>query len=194
MAGKYMQRQLLTFAVVLLLSPATQLLGADVEKVDNFTLTDYNGKKHSLSDYKEAKAIVLMFIATRCPVSNAYNERMAALYSDYAQKGVAFLGINSNKTEGVEEVKKHAEEHGLLFPILKDVNNIIANKLEATVTPEIYVLDANFDVLYHGSIDDSRRPDQVKSHSLRKALDEILAGKQVSEKVTKAFGCTIKKV
>ena len=81
-----------------------------------------------------------------------------------------------------------------MFPILKDENNVIADKLEASVTPEIYVLDTNFNVLYHGSIDDSRRPDQVKSNSLKKALDEILASEQVSEKETKAFGCTIKKV
>ncbi|OGC07516.1 hypothetical protein A2V82_08940 [candidate division KSB1 bacterium RBG_16_48_16] len=194
MTVNYVQRRFLTLVITLLFSISTQLLAADAGRVENFTLADYKGEKHALSDYKEAKAIVLMFIATRCPVSNAYNERMAALYEDYTQKGVAFVGINSNKTESVDEVKKHAAENGLLFPILKDENNVIADKLEASVTPEIYVLDTNFNVLYHGSIDDSRRPDQVKSNSLKKALDEILASEQVSEKETKAFGCTIKKV
>ena len=83
-----------------------------IKKVENFTLQDYNGTKHSLTDYKSAKAIVLMFIATQCPVSNAYNDRMVHLYSEYTAKGIAFVGINSNKQETVEEIKKHATEHG----------------------------------------------------------------------------------
>ncbi|MFQ5709807.1 MAG: thioredoxin family protein [bacterium] len=163
-------------------------------KVEDFTLADYNGVQHALSEYKDAKAIVLMFIATRCPVSNAYNERMAALYQDYQSAGIAFVGINSNKQEDVEEIKKHAQDQGLEFTILKDKNNVIADKLQASVTPEIYVLNSDFDILYHGRIDDSRREKKVKSRDLRTVLDEILAGKPVSVSRTKAFGCTIKRV
>jgi thiol-disulfide isomerase/thioredoxin len=66
-------------------------------KVDNFSLKDYNGKSHSLDDYKKSKAIVLIFVSTQCPVSNAYNERMAGLQKKYGSKDVAFLGINSTK-------------------------------------------------------------------------------------------------
>jgi peroxiredoxin len=165
-----------------------------VKKVENFTLEDYNGTKHSLSDYKSSKAIVLMFIATRCPVSNAYNERMVNLYKEYASKGVAFVGINSNKQETVEEIKKHANEHGFSFPILKDDNNVLADKFAASVTPEIFVLNRKLEVLYHGRIDDSRRASDVKSEDLRTALDEILTGKPVAVAETKAFGCTIKRI
>ena len=67
------------------------------KKVENFTLEDCNGVKHSLVDFKSSKAIVLMFIATQCPVSNAYNVRMVELQKDYSSRGVAFVGINSNK-------------------------------------------------------------------------------------------------
>src|SRR3989338_5089299 len=74
-----------------------------LKKVEDFTLEDYDGVKHSLSDFKDSKAIVLMFIATQCPVSNAYNERMVSLYDDYKSKGVTVLGINSNKEESVNE-------------------------------------------------------------------------------------------
>ena len=163
-------------------------------KVENFTLKDYNGVEHSLSDYKDSKAIVLMFISTQCPVSNAYNGRMNDLYADYHGKNVSFIAINSNKAETIEDIKQHAEQQGFKFPILKDWKNVIANRLGATVTPEIYVLDPGFEILYHGRIDNSRRIKDVTTHDLREALDEILASKAVTVSSTKAFGCTIKKV
>lgn len=163
--------------------------------VENFSLNDYNGNKISLADYKDSKAIVLMFISTQCPVSNAYNERMASLYSDYNGKKIAVIGINSNKAETPVDIKEHAQEHKFGFPILKDVNNIIADKLQANHTPEIFVIHpSTLAVLYHGRIDDQQREAKVQSKDLRAALDEILAGKSVSTKETKAFGCSIKRV
>ena len=164
------------------------------EKYEGFTLTDYNGNKHSLSDYTESKAIVIMFIATQCPVSNAYNSRMEKIYKDYKDKEITFLGINSNKAEDVSEIKEHAKDNGLTFPILKDEQNIIADEFKASYTPEIYVLSNKFELLYHGRIDNSRRESEVNSKDLRNALDEILGGKKVSNPETKAFGCTIKRI
>ena len=73
------------------------------KKVDDFTLTDYNGKTYTLSADKDSKAIVIMFISTRCPVSNSYNDRMSALYKDYLPKGVSFIAINSNSQEDIQE-------------------------------------------------------------------------------------------
>ena len=64
------------------------------DKYEGFTLTDYEGNKHSLSDYSESKAIVIMFIATKCPVSNDYNSRMEKVFNDYKEKEQTFLGIN----------------------------------------------------------------------------------------------------
>ena len=180
-------------AVGLLVSPALRA-GGELKKVSDFTLEDYNGVKHSLSVFKSSKAIVLMFIATQCLVSNAYNERMVALQKDYADKGVTFIGINANKQESSDDVKNHAKAHGFVFPILKDWNNLIADKLGASVTPETYVLNSNFEVLYHGRIDDSQRENKVSSKDLRNALDLVLQGKRVPVNETKAFGCSIKRV
>ena len=163
-------------------------------KAENFKLKDYNDKEYQLSDFKNSKATVVMFIATQCPVSNAYNTRMAQLYADYKDKEVTFLGINSNVQEGVDEIKDHAKSNKLDFIILKDHKNVIADKFEASFTPEIYVLNGNSEILYHGRIDDSRRESDVKSKDLRTTLDEILSGKKVSTPETKAFGCTIKRV
>ena len=164
------------------------------DKVKDFSLKDYTGKTHTLSQYKDKAAIVIIFVSTRCPVSNAYNKRMAALYNDYASKNVAFLGINSNRKETVTEIRQHAQKHGLPFPILKDEKNVIADQFGATVTPEVFVLSKDLTVLYHGRIDDSQRPANVKRRDLRKALDEMLAGKELSNAETKAFGCSIKRI
>ena len=163
-------------------------------KIQNFTLPDYDGKMHSLTDYKDSKAIVIIFIATECPVSNAYNSRMENLYKEYESKGVAFIGINSNKAESVERMKEHAEENGLTFTILKDKNNVVADDLDASVTPEVYVINNNFELLYHGRIDNSKNEKDVETQDLKNALDEILSGKEVTTNATKAFGCTIKRV
>jgi peroxiredoxin len=188
----YKKLILLNAAVLILISSlyAFPLL----KKVDNFTLKDYNGKEHSLADYKKSKAIVLIFVSTECPVSNAYNSRMAELYRNYKDKDVQFLGINSNKAEKNNDIKEHAEENNLEFPILKDEGNKIADKLNASVTPEVYLLNSNLEILYHGRIDDSQKEKNISEKDLSKALDEVLAGKKVSKTNTKAFGCTIKRV
>jgi peroxiredoxin len=163
-------------------------------KIDDFALADYNGNNHSLSDFKDSKAIVIMFVATECPVSNDYNSRMESLSKKYSQKEIAFIGINSNKAESVEMIKEHAEDKGLTFTILKDEKNIIADKFSASFTPEAYVLNSDFNVIYHGRIDNARDESEVVTKDLENALNEILAGKEVSKKETKAFGCTIKRI
>ncbi len=164
------------------------------QKAPAFALKDAQGKEHSLAGALDAKEVVVMFIATRCPVSNSYNDRMVALYRDYAPKGIAFLAINSNKQEGVEEIRDHAKTHGFEFPVLKDGGNQVANAYGAQVTPEIFVIDPGGIVRYHGRIDDSMRPEEVHESDLRMALDALLAGKAVPRAETKAFGCSIKRV
>jgi peroxiredoxin len=164
------------------------------KKAENFSLKDFNGMVHSLSDYKNSKAIVLMFIATQCPVSNAYNSRMVKLYDEFSKKDIAVIGINSNEQENVNEIKDHANKNGFKFPVLKDVNNVVADKFGAGHTPEIFVLNSNYEILYHGRIDDSRDESGVGSRDLASALNEILSGRPVSNPETKAFGCTIKRV
>lgn len=185
-----------TLVAVLLLGIvfSNLILAGELKKAESFSLKDYNGKLHSLSDYKNSKAIVLIFVSTQCPVSNAYNERMARLYSQFKDKNVKIIGINSNKAETAEEIKKHAVEKNLQFAILKDENNIVADKFEASSTPEAYVLNNDLEVVYHGRIDDNRKAEDVHSSDLSVAINEVLANKAVSNPKTKAFGCSIKRV
>jgi peroxiredoxin len=164
------------------------------KEAPSFSLKDADGKEHSLGDYRKRKFTVVMFIATQCPISNAYNERMVALDKDYASKDVAFVGINSNKQESIDEIKEHSAKHGFTFDVLKDWNNVVADAYGAQFTPEIFVLDGKGILRYHGRIDDSRNPDNITTHDLRETLDALLAGKAAPRPETKAFGCTIKRV
>ena len=170
--------------------PAPPAIGATI--VD-FTLPDVNGKDHSLASLKGQHGTVLIFVAVQCPVSNAYNERMEKLAQDYKTRGINVVGINANSTESAAEVKKHAAEKGLTFPILKDNGNKIADSLGASRTPEAYFLDAGNKLIYHGRIDNSRDMSQVNSSELREALDLTLAGKPVAKTTANAFGCSIKR-
>ncbi|MDT7689835.1 MAG: hypothetical protein QOJ70_953 [Acidobacteriota bacterium] len=161
--------------------------------VSDFALPDADGHAHSLASLKGKAATVLIFVATRCPVSNAYNERMRKLADDYRARGVNVVGINANSTETAAEVKEHAANKGFTFPVLKDSGNVIADRFDAQVTPEAYVIDASGKLVYHGRIDNSRSGDSVTSNDLRDALDAVLAGKPVEHPEAKAFGCSIKR-
>ena len=185
---------LVSLIFAIFISTATCADHPSPDKIENFTLPDYNGKMHSLSDYKSSKATVIIFVSTECPVSNAYNSRMENLYKEYSPKSVSFLGINSNKAESMEDMKKHAEENGLTFTILKDKDNVVADEFDASVTPEVYVVNSEFNVLYHGRIDNSKNESEVETQDLKNALDEILSGKDITKNATKAFGCSIKRI
>jgi peroxiredoxin len=164
------------------------------DTISDFSLPDVNGAAHSLSSLKGKSGTVLIFISVQCPISNAYNERMAKLAQDYSARGVNVVGINSNVTEPSEAVKKHAAEHQLSFPILKDNGNKIADLFDAQHTPEAFLLDANNKLVYRGRIDNAKNESAVSSNDLRDAMDEVLAGKPVSKSEAKAFGCSIKRV
>jgi len=171
--------------------PAPPVIGT---LIDDFKLPDFDGKEHSLNSLKGAKGTVLIFIATKCPVSNAYNDRMEKLAEDYKIKGFNVIGINSNNTEPASEVKSHAAEKHLAFTILKDDGNKIADRLGATRTPEAYLLDASGKLVYHGRIDNSQKIEAITSNDLREALDALLGGKPIQKTTSVAFGCSIKRV
>jgi len=165
------------------------------EEVPSFALKNYDGKAYSLDTIKKQnKFTVLMYIATECPVSNAYNERMVKLYDTFTKRGVAFVGINSNKQETIDAISSHSKERGFKFPVLKDPQNKIADTYGAQVTPEVFVINPQGKLLYHGRIDDNRNLAKVTSNDLADALEKLLAGKELTLTEPRAFGCTIKRV
>ncbi len=162
----------------------------------DFSLTGLDGKPVVLADaLKSHKAVVVLFVATKCPYSNAYNERMKQMAESYEKQGVLFVGINSNTSEPEAEAREHARKHGHSFPIAKDPGNKVADLYDAKRTPEAFVVTPDGRLRYHGRIDDnSEDAGRVTSPDLKNALDAILAGKPVQSAETKAFGCTIKRV
>ncbi|MCE9599615.1 MAG: redoxin domain-containing protein [Spirochaetia bacterium] len=189
--------RLVLFALVTLFTADLLAAPSVGNRVPDFTLPEASGA--SSYDLKKAiaknKFTVILFIATRCPYSNAYNDRMAKLPARFAGKGVEFVGINSNKTEPNAEIVKHARKNGFAFPVLKDEANRVADQYDAKKTPEVFVIDSQGILRYHGRIDENYEDaSAVKSPDLDNALNALLANKTVSAPTTKAFGCSIKRI
>ena len=165
-------------------------------RVADFTLTDVIADKPvSLGDYKAKKAVVVVFIGTECPINNAYMPRLAELAKAYADKGVQFLAVNSNCNDTPAVIAGHAKKNDLPFPVLRDPANVVADQFGAKRTPEVFVLDAERRVVYHGRIDDQfgvgYKREAPTRRDLADALDEVLAGKSVSRPSTTPAGCFI---
>jgi len=189
----------LFFALLLssfMLRPATD--GYEVgDKAADFKLKNTDGKMVSLADNKAAKGYIVVFTCNTCPYAKAYESRIVALNTKYAQLGYPVVAINPNDAATVPgdsyaamQTKKYA------FPYLQDESQQVAKTYGATRTPHLYVLtrqDKNFVVSYIGAIDDnSEDPKLVKTKYVENAMTEILAGKPASTNSTKAIGCTIK--
>jgi peroxiredoxin len=164
------------------------------EKPENFELTATDGKRHSLHLKEAPKATAVFFVSARCPISIRYDGRMIGFAKEYQEKGIRFIGINSNDPEPMEVVDEHAKRVGYPFPVVKDPNNVIADKWGAQVTPEVFLLDQKGVLQYHGRIDDQLAERKVTSPDLKNALEAVLAGKKPEKPETKASGCDIKRV
>jgi len=163
------------------------------EKVTGFHLTDSEGKLHALEDY-EGKIVVLEFWSFKCPVSLAYDDRVAALLSRYGNRGVVVLGIASNKDESAVEVKRNAENLHLPYPVLMDPESSLADRLGATHTPSVAILDGTGVLRYRGAIDNDKRDDERgRIPYAAEALDALLSGQPLPMAETKVFGCSIKR-
>jgi peroxiredoxin len=160
--------------------------------LDSFSLSDTNGKTQTLNDMKGINGAVIIFVSAQCPVVRGYNERMNQIAADYKAKGINVIGINSNSTEDWDTVKAHAEQT-YKFPVLIDKGNILADKLGANVTPEVFYVDAKNVLLYHGAIDNDRSGQNVTAPYLRTAFEASLSGKKIARTSANAFGCSIKR-
>ena len=164
--------------------------------VADFTLADVTADTPvSLADFKAKKAVVVAFIGTECPINNAYMPRLAELAKAYADRGVQFLAVNSNCNDAPAVIAGHAKKNDLPFPVLRDPANVVADRFGAKRTPEVFVLDAERRVVYDGRIDDQfgvgYKREAPTRRDLADAIDEVLAGKPVSQPSTAPAGCFI---
>ena len=163
----------------------------------DFKLPAIDGKNYSLNDFTLKKALIVIFSCNHCPYVQAYEDRIIEIQKIYS-KDVQVVAINSNDLEdypddSFDNMKDRAQIKGFNFPYLRDDSQTVAKAYGATHTPEIFLFDNERKLAFHGKIDDNWQDQKsVKSKYLRNAIDELLAGKQISVPETFTIGCTIK--
>jgi peroxiredoxin len=164
-----------------------------------FALPDAAGNLVSLSDFEEAKTLVVVFMCNHCPFVKHVIDGLVKLAKEYQSRGVAFVGINANDVDEFpedrpEKMAEFAREKGIAFPYLYDETQDVAKQYHAACTPDFFVFDENRRLVYRGQMDDSRPGSNVPvtGVDLRAALDAILAEEPVPEEQKPSMGCNIK--
>jgi peroxiredoxin len=166
----------------------------------DFELPDVmSGAKVKLSYFKGKNALLVMFICRHCPFVKHIDKQLAALGHDYGGKGVGVVAISSNDAENYPEdtpakLKDMGEKLDFNFPLLYDESQKVAHAYKAACTPDFFLFDADFKLVYRGQLDASRPGNQepVTGKDLRDAIDAVLAGEPVSENQHVSTGCNIK--
>ncbi len=165
----------------------------------DFSLPDFNGKMFSLGDFKEKRALLVMFICNHCPYVKHIRQELGKFHQEYKNKGLAIAGINSNDVanypdDSPAQMKKMAAGNDWQFPYLLDETQEIGKKYRAACTPDFFLYDKERKLRYRGQFDDSR-PDSgkpVTGKDLRAAVDAVLTGRPVSKDQRPSMGCNIK--
>jgi peroxiredoxin len=166
----------------------------------DFALTNVvTGKPISRDDFRGKKALLVMFICAHCPYVKHINEGLAALGNDYADRSIAIVAISSNDVtthpaDSPAGLKQQAETFGFVFPYLYDETQAIAHSYKAACTPDFFLFDGGFRLVYRGQFDSSRPGSgiPVTGQDLRAAIDLVLAGKPVPVEQRPSIGCNIK--
>jgi len=166
----------------------------------DFALTDVvTGNTVRREEFRGQRALLVMFICAHCPYVKHINEGLAALGKDYAGKSIAIVAISSNDVnthpaDSPAGLKQQADANGFEFPYLYDESQAVAHAYKAACTPDPYLFDADFKLVYRGQYDDSRPGNgiPVTGKDLRAAIDLVLAGKPVPVDQKPSIGCNIK--
>ena len=188
-------------AITLLGGPACQAVDSSAmdaaprQVIDDFSLPTAGDRTVSLSRDPSVRLHVLCFLGTECPLARVYGPRLQRMSAEFEDRGVEFIGINSNVQDSMDDLKRYVEEHGIEFPVAKDHDRQVALNAGATRTPEVFVIDRTGSIRYQGRIDDQYQPGAArpdpKRHDLRDAINELLSGTKVSFPRTTAVGCLI---
>ncbi len=185
----------LALSLALVVGGIAQAVDIDPSKLKAIDLVDYRGKTWTLDEFKDNKILVVAFLGTECPLAKLYAERLQTLSAKYSDQGVEVIGVMSNRQDSLEEIASFANRQKLEYVILKDAGNKFADTLHAKRTPEVYLYDNKRELRYAGRIDDqygiSHARDEPRRKDLQMAIDELLAGKEVSQPRTESAGCII---
>ena len=165
-----------------------------------FSLVDaVSGRTVSLTDFREAPALLVMFICNHCPFVKHVAAELARLGDDYLPKGVAIVAINSNDVaahpdDAPDKMKAEAQARGYKFPYLFDETQAVAHAYNAACTPDFFLFDKQQKLAYRGQLDGSRPGNDVAvaGRDLRTALNQLLAGEFVPAEQRASLGCNIK--
>jgi thiol-disulfide isomerase/thioredoxin len=157
---------------------------------------DVDGVEHRQAEWESKRAVVVFFTTTECPLSNGYIPEMNRLEKEYAPRNIAFYAVEVDTTIADRDIRKHAKDFGIAYPVLIDKRQTLVRLAGATATPEVAVFSNLGKVLYLGRIDNrvedfDQRRNVVTEHDLRDALDAVLAGRPVPRAATKVVGCAI---
>lgn len=158
-----------------------------------FTLKDESGTEHNLADLK-GKVVVLEWTNPDCPyVVMHYQEKttMKDLQAKYAEQGVVWIAVNSTDYNKPEDSQKWAKANGMVYRTLQDSEGKVGRMYGAKTTPHMYIIDREGKLAYMGGIDDGPKS-AAPGGFVATALDEVIAGKPVSNASTKPYGCTVK--
>lgn len=170
------------------------------KEIKNFKLKNVNNKMVSLSDYKDAKGFIVVFTCNKCPMAKLYTDRLNKINDKYKKQGIYLLAINSMDTlayaeESFKLMQKKAKKDLLTVPYLQDKKQDVAKQFSATHTPQAFIIWKNeknkYIVKYQGAIDDNASEPEKATPQLTTAVDELLAGKKVTNPTTESFGCRI---
>jgi peroxiredoxin len=165
------------------------------EQAPRFELPDTDGKTWTALD--GAPATVVVFTCNHCPYALAWHDRIAQVASDYADRGVRMLAINSNDSaryprDSYEAMKQRAQAERWPMPYLHDADQEVARAYGAKTTPDVFVLDAGGRLAYRGAPDADYGDPHQNAQWLREALDAVLAGQRPAREETQPVGCSIK--
>lgn len=164
-----------------------------------FSLPDVKGKVVSLGDYKDASALLVVFLCNHCPFVKHVLPHFVELAGEYEQRGVGVVAISSNDVNNYPDdapgkMAELSRKMEFPFPYLYDESQAVARAYGAACTPDFYLFDGDGRLAYRGQMDDSRpgngRP--VTGADLRAAMDAVLEGRAVSGDQKPSIGCNIK--
>jgi peroxiredoxin len=162
----------------------------------DFQLRDTQGATHTSAEWSAAKAVVIYFTTTDCPIANSYVPEMNRIHDAYAPRGVAFFAVQTDLTIPEADVVKYARDFRYSYPLLIDPQQLLVRRAGAAITPQVAIFTPGGALLYLGRIDDrvadfGKQRLKPTTFDLRDSLDAVLAGKPVPHTTTKSIGCAI---
>ncbi len=176
------------------------MLELGTQAPDFSLLEPATGVTKSLTDFADAKALLVMFVCNHCPYVLRIEDGLVALGNDYKNNSdVAIVAISANDADNYpddspEKIAERVKDKGMAYPYLFDETQSVAKAYAAACTPDFFLFDADRKLVYRGQFDEARpRNDaEVTGKDMRDAIENILANQSQVEQQIPSMGCNIK--